>query len=200
MLGVPLTFDWSLLVTFAVVIYLSGASGVLLYAALLLSVLLHEYGHIFMARRFGYPTREVGIFAFGGLATIDFGGSTDLETLFIALAGPGVSLLLAAVTLPALLVSPEYGRSVLGFGFINLIIAVFNMIPIYPFDGGRCFKALLGMGWGPRVARSGTLVMSAATTIALVTLMIHQHNWSGAVVVSFFAVMGLSSLWSGKGA
>lgn len=119
-----------------------------LVAALLLfsSVLAHELGHSFVAIAQGIPVKSITLFIFGGLATLEKESETPLQAFLVAIAGPLVSLLLfgiftyMAVTLP--LSSPI--KAVVGLvGYINLVLALFNMIPGLPLDGGNVLKAIV---------------------------------------------------------
>jgi len=119
-----------------------------LVAALLLfsSVLAHELGHSFVAISQGIPVKSITLFIFGGLATLEKESETPLQAFSVAIAGPLVSLLLfgifsfAAVTLP---LSLPIQAIVSLVASINLILALFNMIPGLPLDGGNVLKALV---------------------------------------------------------
>lgn len=119
-----------------------------LVAALLLfsSVLAHELGHSFVAIAQGIPVKSITLFIFGGLATLEKESETPLQAFLVAIAGPLVSLLLfgifsyMAVTLPLSLPI----KAVVGLlGYINLVLALFNMIPGLPLDGGNVLKAIV---------------------------------------------------------
>lgn len=119
-----------------------------LVAALLLfsSVLAHELGHSFVAIAQGIPVKSITLFIFGGLATLEKESETPLQAFLVAIAGPLVSLLLfgafsfAAVTLP---LSLPIKAIVSLVASINLILALFNMIPGLPLDGGNVLKAIV---------------------------------------------------------
>ena len=129
---------------------LTGATPWLLglVAALLLfsSVLAHELGHSFVAISQGIPVKSITLFIFGGLATLEKESETPLQAFSVAIAGPLVSLLLfgifsfAAVTLPLSLPIQVIISLVAP---INLFLALFNMIPGLPLDGGNVLKALV---------------------------------------------------------
>ncbi len=119
-----------------------------LVAALLLfsSVLAHELGHSFVAIAQGISVKSITLFIFGGLATLEKESETPLQAFLVAIAGPLVSILLfgvfsfVAVTLPLSLPM----RAVVSLvAYINLILAVFNMIPGLPLDGGNVLKAIV---------------------------------------------------------
>src|SRR2546421_3689741 len=117
-------------------------------AALLLfaSVLVHELGHCLVALRYRIPIAQITLFIFGGMAQIRREAPTPKAEFLIAIAGPIVSVgvgvafwLLAAVpgAPPELTAVSEHLRN------INLVLAIFNLVPGYPLDGGRVLRAAL---------------------------------------------------------
>ncbi|NET68245.1 MAG: site-2 protease family protein [Moorea sp. SIO1G6] len=131
----------------------SGLSGVLPWflgfvTALLLfaSVLAHELGHSFVAIQQGIEVKSITLFLFGGLASLEKESKSPLEAFLVAIAGPAVSLLLFAllysVQANANLASSL--ASIVGLlASINLALALFNLIPGLPLDGGNILKALV---------------------------------------------------------
>ncbi|BAZ44112.1 peptidase M50 [Chondrocystis sp. NIES-4102] len=119
-----------------------------LVAALLLfsSVLAHELGHSFVAIAQGIPVKSITLFIFGGLATLEKESETPLQAFSVAIAGPLVSILLfglfslMAATLPLTLPLKAIISLV---AYINLVLALFNMIPGLPLDGGNVLKSLV---------------------------------------------------------
>jgi Zn-dependent protease/CBS domain-containing protein len=118
-------------------------------------VVLHEFGHAFMARRFGVHTRDIILFPFGGMGRLERIPEVPSQELLIALAGPAVSVGIAAALFTALrlLGSPpqfeEFATRDVPFAerlmFLNAGLAVFNLLPAFPMDGGRVLRALLAM-------------------------------------------------------
>ncbi len=119
---------------------LGGAAGVLLFAC----VLAHELSHSLVAKHHGMKVRGITLFFFGGIANTNHENLDPEKELQIALAGPILSVVLGASFFLLTFVSqqtPAY--PVIDYLFkINLILAGFNMIPGYPLDGGRVFRAL----------------------------------------------------------
>ena len=119
-----------------------------LVAALLLfsSVLAHELGHSFVAISQGIPVKSITLFIFGGLATLEKESETPLQAFSVAIAGPLVSVLLfgllsfVAATVP---LSLPIKAIVSLVAYINLVLALFNMIPGLPLDGGNVLKAIV---------------------------------------------------------
>jgi Zn-dependent protease len=131
-----------------------GLVSVLLFSATFGCVLLHELGHALMARRFGIETEDITLYPIGGVARLRRMPKAPGAELLIALAGPAVNglIVLGLGTLRWLGVfgSPWSVSPVDEFVFelmlINFVLAVFNLIPAFPMDGGRVLRALLS-GW-----------------------------------------------------
>lgn len=160
--GIPfyIAQSWFLVLSLVTWTYASGIaaqfptlSGALpwvlgLVAALLLfaSVLAHELGHSFVAIKQGISVKSITLFLFGGLALLEKESKTPSEAFWVAIAGPLVSLLLFGVLT---VVNVALGLSgpiaaVIGLlAYINLALAVFNLIPGLPLDGGNILKALV---------------------------------------------------------
>jgi Zn-dependent protease/CBS domain-containing protein len=129
--------------------------GVAFVALLFLCVLLHEFGHIFAARRYGVKTPEVTLWPFGGIARLERIPEKPWEELVVALAGPAVNVVIAAVLLLFLggNVGVEHIESIENpqasllakLAAANVFLVVFNLIPAFPMDGGRVLRALLAM-------------------------------------------------------
>lgn len=124
--------------------WLIGATGAI---GLFVSVLVHELGHSWTAMRYDIDIASITLWIFGGMAhMVDLPEEWETE-FWIALAGPVTSVILGGVFLGLLQVVP--GGSpvvvfVVGFlGIVNVTLAVFNMLPAFPMDGGRIFRALL---------------------------------------------------------
>ncbi|OYV88860.1 MAG: hypothetical protein B7Z68_12705, partial [Acidobacteria bacterium 21-70-11] len=121
-----------------------AATALLLFA----SVLLHELGHSVVALRYKIPVRSINLYIFGGVAEIGSEPPSAAAELAIAIAGPIVSLALAALFT---LAKPFAAASAPLFGmakylaYMNMALFVFNLIPGYPLDGGRVFRAAV---WG----------------------------------------------------
>lgn len=119
-----------------------------LLAALLLfaSVLAHELGHSLVALRQGIAVNSITLFIFGGLASLGEESKTPAEAFWVAVAGPIVSLVLFGLLTTVQIVSPIAGplAAVVGLvATINLILALFNLLPGLPLDGGNVLKAIV---------------------------------------------------------
>ncbi|MFV8751499.1 site-2 protease family protein [Nannocystaceae bacterium ST9] len=109
-------------------------------------VLLHEFGHALVARRFGIRTRRITLWPIGGVAELERSPEDPRAELWIAAAGPLVNFAIAALLVPAVLVLGTgglVGTVLVGLLSANLMLGLFNLIPAFPMDGGRVFRALL---------------------------------------------------------
>jgi Zn-dependent protease/CBS domain-containing protein len=157
--GVPVRFHFTFLMLLVFLIFLglsgrqSGAAMAIYVAALFGSVLLHELGHSLAARYYGVKTVEIVMFPIGGVARLDRALRAH-EELWIALAGPAVNLVIAAAIfgylyatgalVPAEQLLDATDENLLErIGIGNVILAVFNLLPAYPMDGGRVLRSLL---------------------------------------------------------
>jgi len=162
-LGIPIGVDYSWFLIFGLLSYMLATNyypgefkdwpaylywliGMLTSLLLFASVLLHELGHSLTAQRFQLSVRNITLFVFGGVAQISGEPPSAKAEFWIAIAGPITSFFLAAffylmeplfTSLTPLLALVKY------LAYINLILALFNLIPGFPLDGGRVFRAVI---------------------------------------------------------
>jgi Zn-dependent protease/CBS domain-containing protein len=122
--------------------------GFITTAGLFISVFGHELSHALMARAEGIEIEEIVLHPFGGLARLRTQPQNPRAELRIAMAGPAASFLFATLAFGATKVAAlgNYGATVVVFFLIawgNLLLAVFNLFPGYPLDGGRVLRAIL---------------------------------------------------------
>jgi Zn-dependent protease len=157
--------------------------GAITTIMLFVSVLLHELGHSIVALRYKIPVRNITLFIFGGVAQITSEPPTAMSEFWIAIAGPVVSFLLAGVfALLELVVSSLTPLFALMkyLAYINGTLGLFNLIPGFPLDGGRVFRAIV---WGT----SGNF--RKATRIS---------SGVGRVIAYLFILVGVYFIFSGN--
>jgi Zn-dependent protease len=139
--------------------WIVGAATVILMFA---SVLLHELGHSVVALRYKIPVRRITLFIFGGVAEIGAEPPSAMAEFWIAIAGPTTSFALALIFG---LLQPVFGAfapwlAVIKYlAYINASLALFNLIPGFPLDGGRVFRAVV---WGfTHSLRRATLIAAS---------------------------------------
>ena len=136
----------------------AAAEGLILIIAIFACVLAHEYGHALAARRYGIATPDITLLPIGGVARLERMPENPVEEIVVALAGPAVNVVIAAVlflvlgagfdmaTLTAL---DSPAASLLAqLASLNLFLVLFNLIPAFPMDGGRVLRAVLALRRG----------------------------------------------------
>ena len=134
-------------------------------AGLFASIVLHELGHSLVARRCGIPIKHITLFLFGGVAEMEEEPPSAGCELAMAVAGPATSLFLAAALLAGRVALGALGApgpllAVVSYlALLNTVLAVFNMLPAFPLDGGRVLRAGLwswrgDLRWATRIASS----------------------------------------------
>jgi len=155
---------------------LAWSAGVVMALLLFGSVLLHELGHSLVARSQGIRVNSITLFLFGGIAAIEEESKTPGKAFQVAIAGPAVSIVLFVLlkilanilpeTSPASMMSEDLSR-------INLVLALFNLIPGLPLDGGQILKAALWKTTGNRfqavrlAAKVGQILGYAAIALGM---------------------------------
>lgn len=176
LLGIPLRIHLSWLIIFGLVTWSLAAGyfpavvpdmpawsywarAVIAAAMLFASVILHELGHSLMARRHGVPIAGITLFVFGGVSEMKEEPRTPGQELQIAIVGPAISVLLAVVFTVAggFLGARGFAGAIVGYlAWINLLLAIFNMLPAFPLDGGRVLRAILWHWQGDMVQATRT--------------------------------------------
>ncbi len=166
---------------------------VLLYA----SVLIHELSHSLVAIRFGLPVRRILLYPLGGFSEIEQEPPTPGKEFLVSIAGPAMSLLLAGIGFGIDLLFSPHGIPRALFDrliFANLVVAIFNMLPGLPLDGGRVLRAGL---WKLTGKAGQSTVMAAwagrALAIVLVVFAVGNRNTYGLWLVVVAAFMWISA-------
>jgi Zn-dependent protease len=131
----------------------AAINGVIFITILFVCVVLHEFGHILAARHYGIRTPDVTLLPIGGVASVERMPEKPSQEIVVALAGPAVNLVIAAVLVLVLqarfdlsqLAQLEQAQSTLLGRIVaaNVALFAFNLIPAFPMDGGRVLRALL---------------------------------------------------------
>ncbi|MEY4926788.1 MAG: hypothetical protein RI894_1224 [Bacteroidota bacterium] len=193
--GIPIYIHWSFLLILCYTAYRSveeGSNwqGVLVSIAFVLSiftcVILHELGHAFAARHYGIGTRDIIMYPIGGVAQLNGIPQKPLHELVVAVAGPAVNLVIAAIIFVKMFFfnnlnvfinntwQSDFTASLL---VINVFLVAFNMIPAFPMDGGRVLRASIAL----------ITNRLRATFIAM---------WIGRIFAMIFVGIGLWSIWA----
>jgi Zn-dependent protease len=181
--------------------------------SLFLRVLLHEYGHAIAARKYNVKTRDIVLMPIGGVARLEKMPEKPIQEFVVAIAGPAVNVLIATVLFLGMSVMAEgdlwelftyairtdIGEEIvtesgyflspwlhfaIKLAFTNVALVIFNMIPAFPMDGGRVFRALLSMWLGrPRATNIAAWI---GQTIAL--LLVATGIWSGDFMLSILGI------------
>jgi Zn-dependent protease/predicted transcriptional regulator len=174
--------------------------GVLTSLLFFASVIFHELSHSVVAMHYRIPVESITLFVFGGLSRIERDATSAKQEFNIAIAGPLSSLFLAG----CFWMVAHYGRgndkvaAVAGWlAFINLILALFNLVPGFPLDGGR---ALRGIAWGITgdLARATRIASTAGKVFAYLMIFAGiwqalNGNWVGGLWLAFIGWFLLSA-------
>ncbi len=198
---------------FAVLYFASGfalegglrgaAFGVLLVCSLFVCLTLHELGHGVVAQHFGVSVSEILLLPIGGVARLNSEPRKPAHELLIALAGPFVNVLLALALFLVLsqyhvpldtndldqLAQPTAMGLVRALFWGNTVLALFNLLPALPMDGGRVFRALLSMGIGRSRATRIAATVGQVIAIGLVAIAF-KKDWGMLALVGMFVFVG----------
>lgn len=185
---------------------LGGVTTALVIVALFFCVLLHEFGHSLVAQRFGIEVPDITLLPIGGLARLKSLPEKPWDEVKIAIAGPLVNVALAPVffllayllgadllALPDLLSGvSSLGQVLVYLGYINVALAVFNLLPAFPMDGGRVLRGLLAARFGAVQATdiSSSVGQFFAIAFFLIGLLSNQFLLALVAVFIFFGASG----------
>lgn len=157
----------------------AAIGGVVFIALIFLCVVLHEFGHVWAARRYGIATRDVTLFPLGGLASLERMPEKPSQEIAVALAGPAVNVVIAGALFAILWILGQRvdmqqlfelelrSGMLMELAAANISLVVFNLIPAFPLDGGRVLRALLATQLGYVRATRAAARVGQALAIAL---------------------------------
>lgn len=164
-------------------------------------VVLHEFGHALTARRFNVATRDVTLYPIGGVASLESMPDKPGQELLVAIAGPAVNIAIAIVLwvylnvtgmLPSVEELQNTGQVDLSFGAsllgANVILAVFNMIPAFPMDGGRVLRAI--MSFNMNRARATKIAARVGQVIAVLFVLLGFYYDFWLAFIGMFIFLG----------
>jgi Zn-dependent protease len=208
--GIPVRVHWTFFVLILGYVFYAGYdtdwdrlamlwSGIFVLVLFFL-VVLHEFGHALMARRYGVNTRDIILLPIGGVARLDHLPEKPAHEFWVAIAGPLVNIAIALIfSLYLFNFSPEqrweiYNGVVFSKGnfflneysnldrflffmaWLNVILAAFNLIPAFPMDGGRILRALLSIGLGRVNATMVAARIGQALALVMAGIGVWQSN------------------------
>ncbi len=169
-------------------VWLAALAGSVLFFG---SILAHELSHSIVAKGMGLQVHGITLFLFGGVSGLKSEPRKAPEEAAIAIVGPVTSVILAGLLLALQFIFPRgsVGRDVVGWlGFINLMLAAFNLLPGFPLDGGRLLRAAI---WGMTgdVGKATRVAATSGTVIAVILITL------GILEILFIPAAMLGGLW-----
>lgn len=195
-----------LIAWFGFIFYRQGGTpamidGILFVLLIFLCVVLHEFGHALAARRYGIKTHDITLLPIGGVARLEKMPDKPGEEVVVALAGPAVNIIIAialwiAIGLFGGIPKPEMMEQMrtpllLRLFTVNIWLVLFNMIPAFPMDGGRVFRAVLAMRMN--YARATHVAASVGQAVAFVFFIIGLWWNPMLLLIAVFIYFGASS-------
>lgn len=147
------------------------------FCIMLVFVIMHEYGHCLMARRLGWKINDITIYPLGGLASMESATCKPRDEILVTAAGPLVNLalafLFAVATITTFLINQDAIAVIItffAFMMMNVILFTFNLLPIFPMDGGRLLRAFLTYRFGYEKATRFTVIFSQILGLILIVV------------------------------
>jgi Zn-dependent protease/predicted transcriptional regulator len=166
------------------------AAGIITTMLVFASILTHEFGHSLVAIREGIPIKKITLFVFGGVSQMETEPTSPATELKVTAAGPLTSLLIAAITgaIFYLFLTPGeiISESVFFIAQLNLVVAIFNLIPAFPLDGGRLFRSIVWY-FGKNMLSATRIAVGLGSVLSFVIM--------GIGFMMIFFQGNLSGLW-----
>ncbi|WP_049928627.1 CBS domain-containing protein [Halopiger goleimassiliensis] len=176
--------------------WMPWALGLAAALGLFVGVFLHELGHSLVAQRYGFPIDSITLWLLGGIAALSEMPEDWRQEFSIAIAGPVVSVLVGIGSFGLFFATPESldgARFVLLYlGMLNVVLAVFNMLPAFPMDGGRILRALLARSqpYARATQQAATIGKGFAVVLGLLGLFLFNVVF---IALAFFIYIAASS-------
>lgn len=214
--GIPLYSHWTLpvMAIFVTALFYTKEDisplYYLVYPIMMLGVLAHELGHAITAQALGGRCAKITLNGFGGIAEIHSMTKGDKNDAFTTAAGPLANLIFALIFFTPIAVAALIGAeldinsinilSVLFLGVvINATLVAFNLLPVYPMDGGRLLQIALSQMAGETNGNEVLLAITPIITITTLTLLASVGSLPGSMIVTAMGVAGMIMLKSELG-
>jgi len=182
--------------------WLAAVQGIIYILLLFVCVLLHEFGHAIAAKAYGIRTPDITLLPIGGLARLERMPDKPYQELVVALAGPAVNIVIACGLLVVIVARGDLVRisqldaatvnvdMIILLFVVNLILVVFNMVPAFPMDGGRVFRALLAMRMN--YARATQIAATTGQGMAILFVLLGIFWSPMLILIAVFVYLGAS--------
>jgi len=210
--GIDVHIHWTFSLLIVWIIYNNMRAGldttqiiwsVLFILSLFVCVTLHEFGHALAARRYGIKTKDITLYPIGGVARLEKMPDKPKQELVVALAGPAVNFIIATLLSPIIL-NADFAMDesskvlIIGahnfmpmLGMLNITLAVFNLIPAFPMDGGRVLRALLAMKLGRVQATKIAAGIGKLLAFGFIVLGFYSNPFL--IFIGLFIILGASA-------
>ncbi len=207
--GIEISIHWTFFILLAILVIPSGSGGsaywnLAFILTIFLCVVLHELGHAMAARHFGIMTKDITLLPIGGVARLERIPEKPNQELVVAIAGPLVNVLIATLLFVSIhpvintqtattLSSINASNFLTSLYLVNISLVVFNLIPAFPMDGGRVFRALLAFRMDRvKATRIASFVgQSIAVLFAIVGIMANPVL----LFIAWFVFIGARQEW-----
>ena len=207
--GIGIFIHWSFTLLIAYIVYSNYRAGhnaeqimwaVIFILSIFVTVFLHELGHALAAKKYNIKTKDITILPIGGLARLERIPEKPKEELIVAIAGPAVNIALALITglfitLPeikelTIQLSGGVNQSnfFLNFFIVNIWLALFNLIPAFPMDGGRVLRAILSMKVERHIATK--IAARIGQLLAVGFIFLGFYNNPFLIFIGLFIILG----------
>ncbi len=207
--GIGIFIHWSFTLLIAYIVYSNYRAGhsaeqitwaIIFVLSIFVTVFFHELGHALAAKKYNIKTKDITILPIGGVARLERIPEKPKEELVVALAGPLVNVAIAAVTgffitvpdLKELTIQLSGGVNqsnfFLNFFIVNIWLAIFNLIPAFPMDGGRVLRAILAMKFERHLATKIAARIGQLLAVAFIFIGFNGNPFL--IFIGLFIILG----------